>query len=130
MAGHDANKEKYEYVSLIDPDLVAVDVRQVGDVLSKCAVGTKEALDAYTQKHRLISKAKEVANNLDNDIKRFEKYAKWKLFERVVKKEVKEKVVEKEKKPMSEDDYYLYSKRALANLKDNIEEMKRQLSRL
>ena len=84
------DKEKYEYVSLIDPDLVAVDARQVGDALKKCLASAKQELQVHAQKHKLIAKAKETVNNLDNDIIRFEKYAKWKLFEKKIsKKEVK-----------------------------------------
>jgi hypothetical protein len=138
MARKRADKEEYEYVSLRSPDLVVTDTKLIEKKFKECLHNTMEELKLHREKHKLVARAKEIANNLRNDIDRFEKHAKYGLFEETVKhngvkKKVKKyKMIEKDMETISkaEEDYFVSGKRALKNLKGNIADVKKLLGTL
>jgi len=138
MARKRADKEEYEYVSLRSPDLVITDAKLIEKRFKECLHNTMEELKLHREKHKLVARAKEIANNLRNDIDRFEKYAKYGLFEEAVKyngvkKKAKKPLMEEtviEKISKAEEDYFASGKKALKNLKGNIADVKKLLGTL
>ena len=135
MARKRSDKEEYEYVSLIAHDLIVQDVESIEGDIKECLDKTMEGLELHKEKHRLIAKAKETLNNLSNDIKLLESHSRLNLFKGMFKAPAKKIILPKQTpkkgvRPTPEDEYFAVSKRALANLKTNIEDVKKRLEQL